>query len=228
MDMKQYISNAIERYTEIPSPSCSERKFLDYLIANDFARIKNMSVSSEKVLLIGDSKNSKPLFIAHTDRIALSDQVSIYRDDIKITGQLDNTLSIAILSYLVNKKDLSLNILLTTQEEICGSVDQITETIKQMTFLEPIPVVLDVDIYPDEESPCITYSPLKPFLSTVAITKKSQGWHISEAGFVYRYANRQAIAFMGIPISNLHSAKESAYWESIDMARKMIEQLVAQ
>jgi len=137
----EFIVNKVKEYYKIPSLSYQEKEFLDYL-RRDFP-IKNYTLVDLGDALLYTCKRKSPwLVLAHTDRIPVRPIDFDTIGDITLKGQTDNIISVAILRYLA-EKNVPINFLLTTKEEVLQSCNQIREAVSR--FNDEI-YVLDMDI----------------------------------------------------------------------------------
>jgi len=151
--IKEYIIHKLKEYAEIPSLSNYEDEFMNYLM-RDFGTPEGMEWISVEVdgkqqaqFLHNTCDKSGLVFTVHTDRVPDADGnpyqniIGVCEEDGTITGQLDDMIAIAILRYVI-ECGIKVNILFTTQEEICKSYDQVAWVADNFGLM---PVSIDID-----------------------------------------------------------------------------------
>ena len=243
-----YITGKLKEYAEIPSVTGDETVFLERL-DREFITHEGMSrrtvMNDGKVYysLLKCGNGPDLVLCVHTDRVPDPKTNEPYKNKIKqngefITGQLDNIISIAVMSYL-NSIGLKFNILFTTSEEICFSYPQIDEV---MQLYGMVPVSVDIDVYSQETDISSGYITIrnKSFSreydqGTVRLLRKAaeendipvnndSGLSHDEVFHLMRAVPGRNGAHLGLPIYNYHSNREAV---SVKAVLNMISLLKA-
>ncbi len=243
-----YITVKLKEYAEIPSVTGNETVFLERL-NREFITHEGMSrrtVTNDgkgyySLLKCGNGPDL--VFCVHTDRVPDPKTNEPYKNKIKqngefITGQLDNIISIAVMSYL-NSIGLKFNILFTTSEEICFSYPQIDEV---MQLYGMVPVSVDIDVYSQETDISSGYITIrnKSFSreydqGTVRLLRKAaeendipvnndSGLSHDEVFHLMRAVPGRNGSHLGLPIYNYHTNREAV---SVKAVLNMISLLKA-
>lgn len=151
--ISDYVIRKLKEYAAIPSLTHHEDEFLNYLIA-DFGTPQGMEWIKVKIegkqqaqFLHNVGDDSGLVFTVHTDRVPDADGnpfqniIAECKDDGSITGQLDDLIAIAILRHVI-ESGIKVNILFTTQEEICNSYVQVAAVADNFGLM---PVSIDID-----------------------------------------------------------------------------------
>jgi len=251
----KYIINKVKEYTGIPSLSLNERNFLNYL-AVDLQKSKSIKhyalrdYGSYLHLFSNEEDiNMKTLITVHTDRIPVPPYEWKILKDNKLKGQLDNAISIAIIRLLIEKQ-LPMDVLFTTAEEILQSNDQIIGIYEDCKYKYVVDLDIDVTVKPDEvESGVIS---LRDHDSIVKYDKelveklsdicehneinyitKDKDWLMCEIGTTIQQEPKVRGCYLGLPLDNYHSNHEVMNFKCIENAIKLIgclskEELVCQ
>ena len=185
------------------------------------------------------------LWIVHMDRVPGFDGLP-YTNNIAdqgdyVDGQLDDIIGIAILKAVFDI-GVPLNILFTTEEETVRSIPQIIEFLKLPDNEDIyVPITIDIDVFDDIteiEEIGVTirdYDNSAHFdLTTVTFLRNvaheqvieyetSTGYAIVETGFLSHSTQGELTgAHLGIPITNYHTDRECAFWNTIHDAVNIV------
>ena len=190
-------------------------------------------------------ENRQIIWIVHLDRVSgpggLPYTNTIIDYDDYVMGQLDDIIGIAILKAVFDMQ-VPLNIMFTTEEETVKSVPQIIEFLKLPDNEDMyVPVTIDIDVFEDiadieEMGPTIrNYDNNAHFdLTTVTFLRNvaaeqvieyetSAGYAIVETGFLSHATQGELTgAHLGIPITNYHTDRECAFWNTIHDVVKLV------
>ena len=120
-----YIIGKMREYTKIPALTFHEQDLLAYLEEDIPTKHYDLDKSNPKYLLYRYKGKTKYLVLAHVDRIEV-EEFRFVRHNGRLTGQLDNVISVATCRYLI-EQGTPVDFMFTTQEECLQSADQIAE-----------------------------------------------------------------------------------------------------
>lgn len=231
--ISDYVIRKLKEYAAIPSLTHHEDEFMNYQIA-DFGTPQGMEWMKVKIegkqqaqFLHNVGDDSGLVFTVHTDRVPDADGIPFQniiaecKEDGTITGQLDNLISIAILRYVI-ESGIKVNILFTTQEEICNSYIQVAAVADNFGLM---PVSIDIDpvrsfeegkeraITIREKSFSYLYEPeTVRMLQEVAVRNNipfetDYGYVCDEILYLIR-AEQGTGCHLGLPLMNYHTNRE--------------------
>lgn len=233
----RFIINKVKEYSRIPSPSGQEKEFLNYL-KKDFPNKNYFLKEYPDCLFYEYKKPTKWLVVAHVDRVS----VRYFRSEVLyeelLKGQIDNVVSVAILRLLV-EKNVPINFLFTTKEEILQSCPQIVNVCYGKDFYV---VCLDIDVavnftevfdgpisLRDRDTTAEFNKELVMLLRKICdknginyITKDGN-WLIDELGCTIAGVPTIKGAYVGLPINNYHTGRERISFKCISNVIKLFE-----
>lgn len=219
----EYIIEKMKEYAQVPSLTYEEDDFLDYL-AKKIEPKKHTLYDMDRYLVYKYEGETKWLILAHTDRISVEKYDWRVEDDV-IHGQLDNGISVAICTYLI-QQGYPVDIAFTTQEETCHSAGQITDIYKALNR-EPYVVDMDIDVSLKHEEVMRGAISLRDRDNMVGYCKelvdkvramcdknkidyikKDNDWLICQIGTAIKEDPELKGMYLGLPIGNYHSHEE--------------------
>jgi len=245
-EFRSFIYNKMKEYSSILSTSGNEEELCRFVM-KDF-ETEDSNVESRLVYknnslfyyFLQLDKKSNFFFTVHLDRVrSYTNTIKDYSEE-ALTGQLDNSISIAVLRYLLSK-GLKFNVLFTTVEEICESWVQLQEIMTLYRHL--IPISVDIDVVSDQimrsgkislrlgDSIGPYNEKLVGFLRGIANSKnisyidEKEGWTAVEPGFLFRGCELEG-AHVGLPLIKYQTDNEEMSWETIESAANFIQLLL--
>lgn len=259
-------------YTAVPSLSYNEKELFQQEVFTTFDHIaraagdgsyswtiehKNgflwyafLQVFPSQGLNITAERRHRLVYVIHLDRVpnwrtGEAYSVNGYDDtEGNLHGQLDNSISLAIMAVILEQK-LPVSILFTTDEEQGGSWPQLVDLQKKMPDIKF--VSMDIDIFhatDKKDLPFITLrdrdrdakfdKDLVEFLRAMAVTNNltfttTTGSAIVEPGMMSMHTDgKYTGAHIGLPLLNYHSDKEIMQWTVIQDAIRLVMALQTQ
>jgi hypothetical protein len=262
LDPKPFIEQKLHQYGSIPSTPGRERILLEHL-HQDFIQYGPSRAEQwwymEKCsqpyfsLLLNAPQPVNYLFTVHTDRVpdwitnkpySFVDHPTVSTDEL-VTGQLDNTLSLAILRYLYELFPTKIHILFTTREEVRESWEQLKFVMDAYPEYHFLPVSVDIDICEKlEDFNSITlrtrdnYAGFDKVLVEQHLRQSALKHNIPfsvdevgntavETGFLNLYTDgKYKGAHIGVPLTNFHTNEEVTKWPVILDAVRLLQALI--
>lgn len=251
-EFRNEITKILEKFSAIPSPSGNEHRFGKYvrdkfietdafrLAINPSATVREVWIDRDRLhyVYVEMDKHSPYFFTAHLDRVGIYVN-TIRAEETLLKGQLDDSIGIAVLLYLVCKFQLRVNILFTTVEEPLASWAQVKEVV-EIHDRKMQPISIDIDVYNTIKEFENGHISLRladaggPFDKTlvekmrtiaanndIPVNNGELGWSFVETSLL---ASRSAAngddrailgANIGIPLVNYHSPDEITLWSCV-------------
>ena len=234
IDNKQIYLN-FRRYYRTASLSGEEDQLADVLLADYPWSHKHPQ--SGAVVWPGDPL-SDLCFIVHMDRIPVQAVDFVFQEDGSlpiIGGQLDNTISLAVLRTIYNL-GYRFNAIFTTEEESCNAHRAVVDIahLNRWTVID-----CDIDVFSRGDewinsislrqgdniaryTPWLVYD-FQRLAEGAGINYSSKtDWLVGTIGFVRRQAPDIDGLYLGLPILNYHSGREFASLESVNAYARLI------
>lgn len=233
----RFIISKVKEYAGISSLSGHEQAFLCYLKAN----LPNKYYSLQEYTDCLFYKYHKPtnwLVLVHTDRIRVEKYQFEAVNNTMLKGQLDNVISVAIMRFLMDK-DIPVNILFTTNEEILKSCPQIVHVCYGKDYY-----VLDLDIdvavktseiesgaisLRDRDTTAVFDKGLVKYMRKlcddhgISYITKNGDWLVDQLGCTIAGVPSIKGAYFGLPIWEYHSNHELISFKCIENAIQLFE-----
>lgn len=232
-DLREFILATLTEYSLYYSCSGKEGPF--YKAVKEKFLSVNRSFSVREVYkenslfysLFTGSRVFPYIFVVHLDRVGKYNNTIVDKGNL-LQGQLDNIISIAVLTYLA--KHLNFNILFTTVEETCTSWPQLQEV--SILFPKAKLITIDIDVFTDEKDLAdgkislresdgagIFSDVLVKLLRNVADTFNTpyyttEGWSYVETSMLQQHTGLTG-AHIGIPLLNYHTPREITSWLTV-------------
>jgi len=242
----------VKKYVQCPAYYKESKSKLWHVLQKDFAQNSyflylDVAIPNEnQVLVVKGNKESNLWLLVHVDRIILetSPDVFVFSEDY-IKGRLDNSISIALLKQL--QKEVNLNILFTTMEEHCKSVEQIVEFVKceKLDVDNTYFIDVDIDVFDttlskvskiknqkglitlrDKDHVGVFDKKLVNFLRDICDKNKlpwlnTQIWSLVQSGLL-SYYKQYKTAYIGFPLVNYHTNNEIIFWDALDTGYNLL------
>lgn len=241
----KFVIDKMKEYSKIPSLSYHEEKFLEYL-RKDFPTENHNLREIEGGLFYEYKHNSYTPYLvtAHVDRIPVG-PYKWHNGSKRLTGQLDNVISVAIARLLADK-NIPVHFQFTTKEEVLRSNAQIIHSVENAKLAGIQLKILDLDIdvavdYEEIESGAIS---LRDHDSIVVYDKelvnklrgiceknkidyitKPQDWLMCQIGCSIQECPEIRGTYVALPIFNYHSNKEIVSIKCIENMIKLFESI---
>lgn len=218
-----FIINKVKEYSNIPSLTHQEGKFLSYLDADIPTKFYTLDNHNPRYLFYKYNGKTRWLVLAHVDRISVpSFKFQIQNN--KLVGQLDNVIAIAICRHLM-EQHMPFDFMFTTQEETCQSADQIIEVWDRNSDYYVLDLDIDVAVKESEIDRGVislrSRDNLAPYNNIlvgkmrklaeehkVQYIKKNGDWLVCQIGTALEKKPSMKGMFVGLPIAQYHSNKE--------------------
>lgn len=237
----EFIINKIKEYSQIPSLTYQEDKFLDYLVKEIPTEHYTLDDETSDYLLYRNNGETQWLILAHTDRIKVP-RFTFRVTDKTIHGQLDNVISVAICRYLM-ELGTPVDFMFTTREETCQSAQQIIDVWSQKQDYKILDMDIDV-LHDKDDTKEVDYGMISlrdrdslavydqelvkevrgiADRNDIEYVTKDGHWLIAQPGTVLKDNNMVKIMYLGIVIDNYHSNKEYVTFKAIENMVKLVE-----